>query len=136
VKTASAIFATVAIWNLAATAWQQVANNLAVELAVLAAGVTGAGILWIRAIHPAFRGIRRARALLEATWSAVKPLSENAARDAAWQAQVNEWRFDCDRRFELIETALHERLKDMVAENKVLWKATTSGHDLTDGDDE
>jgi hypothetical protein len=102
---AAVTLAIVAAWE----AWERLAHSLALELAVTAAGVAGAGVLWKRVILPAWRTLRR----IDEINDAVRVLPEwMQAREQwrdereAWEAEIELRLSDGSRNFDIIEGQL------------------------------
>lgn len=92
---ASALFAGAA-WSFVSTTWEHSVHNVAMEIAVLAAGVVGAGTLWRYAVRPAWASARTAVKKIDAIWRVVQPFP-------AWRAHVDRELVRCDQRFSAIE---------------------------------
>lgn len=88
-----------AVWEFAASAWEQVAHSVALELAVLAAGVTGAGVLWKKLVKPvgvkAWTVIRK----IDAIYEVVKGMPE-------WQASMEKRLADGAQHFDRLDAEL------------------------------
>jgi hypothetical protein len=87
------VFAAVAVvTNLAASAWEQLAHNIALELAVAGAGLAGLREIWRRVLLPMWWTLRK----IDAVYEAVRDLP-------GWRDEMDQRMADGAAHFDLLD---------------------------------
>lgn len=90
VKGAAPVMVIVAAWQ----GWERFAHSLAIELAVAAAGVAGAGVLWKKVVLPAWVVLRK----IDEINDAVRALPDWMREREQWRRDMTEWQAEIERR--------------------------------------
>lgn len=84
-----------AVWQLASSGWETLVHNIALELAVGAAGVAGAGVLWKKVVVPVWTVLRK-----------IDRIAEAVSGLPAWQASMEERMADGAAHFDRLDAEL------------------------------